>query len=84
MFFSTMLSEQTLLTRSGRVWRRNRKKQQFSSRLHRLVEILGLNWSAFYKLQKRGIIDPHDALVNGKPAWLSERIVEIESRIAEL
>jgi hypothetical protein len=46
-----------------------------------LVELLGLSWSGFYKLQKRGIIGPHDGYVNGRPVWLRERVAQISKRL---
>ena len=49
-----------------------------------LVEILGLSWSGFYKLRKRGIIGPPDGYANGRPLWLRERLKQTASRISEL
>ena len=49
-----------------------------------LVEILGLSWSGFYKLRKRGIIGPPDGYANGRPLWLREHLKQTASRIAEL
>jgi len=48
-----------------------------------LVNILGLSWSGFYKLRERGIIRAPDALVNGRPVWLRERVKQIGKRIEE-
>jgi len=48
-----------------------------------LVNLLGLSWSGFYKLRKHGIIGPPDALVNGRPVWLRERVKQIGKRIEE-
>jgi len=48
-----------------------------------LVDLLALSWSGFYKLRKRGVIGPPDALVNGRPVWLRERAKQIGKRIDE-
>jgi len=49
-----------------------------------LVNLLSISWSGFYKFQKRGIIVPPDAFVNGRPVWLRERVNQIGKRIDEL
>ncbi|PWT77952.1 MAG: hypothetical protein C5B58_16015 [Acidobacteria bacterium] len=49
-----------------------------------LVDQLGLSWYRFYRLLKLGIIPSADAIVNGRPVWLRERVNEIDRRIDEL
>jgi hypothetical protein len=48
-----------------------------------LVNLLGLSWSGFYKLRKRGIIPVPDGFANGRPLWLRSHFKQIGQRIEE-
>jgi hypothetical protein len=63
-----------------------RKKREIANFVNAstLVDLTGLSWYRFYKLLKRGIIGPPDALLCGRPAWLRERVLQIGKRIDEL